>query len=174
MQEILNYGFKHDQRDEYNLTPLMLAIAMNLTDIIDLFYQIQPRQQYIDEMMLLGSHYTLKYRLGFMNVNPRALIYFEQGLKNAQPCDLYQFRRECQTIDELRAIQFNSELMCIQALLVYERLFPERNEVYLLIPKLFDFYRHYSNIQDYERCLFILIHLYRAKRIVFIFGIDLV
>jgi hypothetical protein len=166
VQEILHYGFKHNQRDEYDLTPLMAAMDMELEDILDIFYQILPRQEYIDEMMLLGCLYAFKYQYLFAGLNPRAFIFFEKALKlqesnsNAQPCDVYKFRRECQTIDELRAIQFNRESMYIQALLVYERLLPQRNEISLLIPDLFTFYTYYLDNKDYNQCLLILIHLY--------------
>jgi hypothetical protein len=50
--------------------------------------------------------------------------------------------------------------MYIQALLIYERLLPQRNEISLLIPKLFTFYTYHLRIQDYKQCLLILIHLY--------------
>ena len=120
LKEILHYKLTHDQRDNDNRTPLMLAIIINRTNIINLLYEMLPRQQYIDELMLLACHYALENRFDFVATNPLAFIYFEQALRlqqpnsNAIPCDIYQFRRECQTTDELTTIRYNSELMYIQ------------------------------------------------------------
>jgi len=121
-------------------------------------YEMLPRQQYIDEIMLLACYHTLEYIGEFVHINPEGFIYFEQALRlqeqnsNAIPCEAYLFQRECRTIDEL---------MYIQALLVYERLLPQRDETHLLIPGLIRLNDAYQERGEYNRCLLILTHVYQ-------------
>jgi ankyrin repeat protein len=166
IRELLHHGFQHSHRDINNYTPLMLAIVLNKTNMINLFYEILPRQEYVDELMLLASHYALDRQSDFLEINAQAFIYFEQALaleqpsSNAVPDDIHEFLSECQTIDELAAIQNHPESMYIQGLLVYERLLPQRDEIHLLIPKLLGLYDFLSDLDLYDRCLSSLVYIY--------------
>lgn len=144
----------------------MLAIEMDLTEMVDLFYQYLPRQQYIDEFMLVACKCAINPDFLLTSVDPMALRYFEQALEmhepqsQATPVQAYQFRRECQTTADLSAIRFNAEFMFIQGLLVYERLLSERDEIPLLMPELFKLSNHYHSMSEYYKSLFVLLHIY--------------
>lgn len=144
----------------------MSAIEMDLTEIVDLFYQYLPRPQYIDEIMLVACKFAVNPGFLLTNVDPMAFRYFEQALQmhepqsQAIPVRAYQFRRECQTRADLSAIRFNAEFMFIQGLIVYERLLVERDEISLLIPELVKLSNHYHSMREYYKSLFVLLHAY--------------
>lgn len=143
IKEILNFGYKHDQRDDYDFTPLMLALDNGQTNIINIFYEMLPRQQYVDELMLLGSYYALRYQPNLFSLHPKAFEYFKQALILQEPnldsllCETDLFQKECQTVDELINIQNSNISMYIQGLLVYERLLTQRDEIYLLNSRIY-------------------------------------
>ncbi|UJR18339.1 hypothetical protein I4U23_005241 [Adineta vaga] len=167
VREILHHKFEHNQRNKTNFTPLMLALENKNKNIIDHFYELYPRQNYIDELMLLACHWTFYERFDIFGNVSIAFQYFEQALQLQELniniislYDFYLFRNECQTIDELIMIRNNSTLMYIQGFLVCERLLRQRNEIHLLIPEFFKFYDIYYNSKEYDYCLSLLIHIY--------------
>ncbi|CAF3871372.1 unnamed protein product, partial [Rotaria sp. Silwood1] len=117
---ILDYGFTHNQKDMDSMTPLMRAAKRHQPEIIDLLFAAMPRQQYIDEIMLLASLYQLTYRPieQVLDIFHEAFHLQSENLNNSIPCEAYEFRRECQTFDELLNIRNDAHAMTIQALLL--------------------------------------------------------
>ena len=171
---ILQYGHTHDQRDDQGLTPLMRAVYGHKHNITDLLFTLLPRQQYINEIMLFAclwrypssSPSTYSYR--FTRFSPsKTFKYFELALtlqsqfSNAIPCEAYEFRRECNTIEELQIIQHDEDAMLYQLLLASERLYPARDETHLLVRILVkDVFSIYRNRGQYDRCISLLTHAY--------------
>ncbi|CAF1350169.1 unnamed protein product [Adineta ricciae] len=167
VKEILRREFHHRQRDNNGDTPLMLAMTLESRNVIDVFYRLYPRQDYIDELMLAACKWAFHERFAFFEDTSIAYIFFEQALRLQEPnvsaipaCDIYLFRTECQTIDELMLIRDVPDLMYIQAFLVCERLLPQRDEIHLLIPELFRLYDIYHQATEYDRCLLLLMHMF--------------
>jgi ankyrin repeat protein len=145
-------------------TPLMLAASRNNTPIIDIFSKILPRRQFLDELALLACNYTI---YGIASKRDQAYCYFENALSmntplcNTTPCEAYEFRNECQTLDELALIREDDNAMRMHALLVSERLLLKNNEVnnfLSLIMKQSKIYKWYGSLY---RCLHLRLHAYR-------------
>ncbi|CAF3960584.1 unnamed protein product, partial [Rotaria sp. Silwood1] len=123
-----------------SMTPLMRAAKRHQPEIIDLLFAAMPRQQYIDEIMLLASLYQLTYRPieQVLDIFHEAFHLQSENLNNSIPCEAYEFRRECQTFDELLNIRNDAPAMTIQALLVYDRLRSQHNEQRFLVSFLIE------------------------------------
>ncbi|CAF4619264.1 unnamed protein product, partial [Rotaria sp. Silwood2] len=149
VKTILQYGFTHDQRNKNSFTPLMEAAYYDKIEIVDLLFNTLPRQQYINEIMLLACYYQTSSSLG-TRLTEQAFDCFQEALhlqsqiSNSISCEAYEFRHECQTSDELIFIRNDEHAMLIQALLVYERLLPSRGEMHILVSiligKMFQYY----------------------------------
>lgn len=163
---ILDYGFTHDQKDRRNMTPLMRAAAMHQSEIVDLLFASIPRQQYIDEIMLLASFYQLIHCPieQVLDCFHEAFHLQPQNLNNSIPCEAYEFRRECQTFDELLTGRNDTHAMNIQALLVYDRLRSQSSEGNFLVSFLNeDMYNFYVDRNRFDQCLPMLIHAYNIS-----------
>jgi hypothetical protein len=145
-------------------TPLMLAASRNNASIVDIFSKILPQRQFLDELALLACNYTIN---GIVSKRDQAYVYFEKALSmnqisyNSVPCEAYEFRSECQTLDELALIRNDDNARRMHALLVSERLLLQNNEIHcflLLLMKQSDVYRWH---RLYHRCLHLRLHAYR-------------
>lgn len=163
---ILDYGFTHDQKDYRFMTPLMRATERQQPKIIDLLCAAIPRQQYINEMMFLASFYQLtRYPIErVLECYQKAFHLQPQNLNNSTPCEAYEFRRECQTFDELLIIRNDAHAMKIQALLVYDRLCSHHSERRFLASFLIqDMYDIYANTGQFDQCLTIVMYGYNLS-----------
>jgi ankyrin repeat protein len=145
-------------------TPLMLAAFRNNTPVIDIFSEILPRQQFLDELTLLACNYTI---YGNASKRDQAYGYFEKALSmntslyNSTPCEAYEFRSECQTLDELALIRDDDNAMRMHALLVSERLLLKNNEIHRFLSILMKQSNIYQWHGSLHRCLHLRLHAYR-------------
>jgi hypothetical protein len=150
--------------DHTGFTPLMLAASRNNTPIIDILSKILPRQQFLDELALLACNYTI---YGNASKRDQAYGYFEKALSmntslcNSTPCEVYEFRSECQTLDELALIRDDDNAMRMHALLVSERLLLKNNEVHNFLSLLMKQSNVYKWHGSLHRCLHLRLHAYR-------------
>jgi ankyrin repeat protein len=140
-------------------TPLMLAASRNNTPVIDIFSEILSRRQFLDELALLACNYTI---YGIASKLDQAYGYFEKALSmstplyNSTPCEAYEFRNECQTLDELALIREDDNAMRMHALLVSERLLVKNNEIPRFLPLLMKQSKIYKCYGSLHRCLSLL------------------
>jgi tetratricopeptide (TPR) repeat protein len=142
----------------------MLATHRNNKPIIDILSKILSYQQYLDELVLLACNYII---YGNTSKRDQAYGYFEKALSlntpsvNTTLCEAYEFRCECQTLDELALIREDDNAMRIYALLVSERLLLRSNQVkhfLSLLMKQSDVYKCYGS---FHRCLQLRLYAYR-------------
>ncbi|CAF4714311.1 unnamed protein product, partial [Rotaria sp. Silwood2] len=119
--------------------------------------------------MLLGCYYQIPYPFGFSSIE-EAFNCFQQALElqpqisNAIPCEVYEFRSECQTLDELMIIRNDEDAMMMQALLVYERLLPSRSETHILVSILIEYVlKIYEQRDQIDRCILLLVYAYNLS-----------
>ncbi|CAF3356000.1 unnamed protein product [Rotaria sp. Silwood2] len=169
VKTILQYGFTHDQRNKNSFTPLMEAAYYDKIEIVDLLFNTLPRQQYINEIMLLACYYQTSSSLG-TRLTEQAFDCFQEALhlqsqiSNSISCEAYEFRHECQTSDELIFIRNDEHAMLIQALLVYERLLPSRGEMHILVSILIGkMFQYYVQRGWFSQCIPMLMHAYNLS-----------
>lgn len=162
---IITYQGDRFSMTKDGFTPLMLAARCNNTSIVNIFSQILPQQQFLDELSLLACNYIIH---GIVGKRDEAYCYFEKALSRMSSVEnisityeAYQFRRECQTLDELAQIRDNDDALRIHALLVCERLLMKSNDLGLLlsfIVKQSNFYKWNGLL---HRSLQLRMHAYR-------------
>jgi hypothetical protein len=144
-------------------TPLMLAAHCGNTPMVDIFLSILPRQQFLDELTLLACKYTIN---GVVNKRNQAYCYFEKALSatipicNIKPCEAYEFRSECQTLDELALIREDDNAMLMHALLVNERVLLKSSNVNHLASLITAQSNVYRWGGSFHRCLQLRLHAY--------------
>ncbi len=150
--------------DSTGFTPLMLAASRNNTPIVDIFSKILPQRQFLDELALLACNYTI---YGIADKRDQAYCYFERALSmnsplcKSTPCEAYEFRSECQTLDELALIRDDDNAMRMHALLVSERLLLKNNEFHNFLSLLLKQSNIYKGRGLYHRCLHLRLYAYR-------------
>ncbi|CAF3831399.1 unnamed protein product [Rotaria sp. Silwood1] len=129
-----------------NFTPMMLAVHYDLRSIVDLLFKMLSIDRAADDLLRLACRYTIDPDM--LN-HGMALYFFVQGLSRKQTLEnsilneVYEFRQECQTLDQLESIQDDENAMRMHALLVNERIFLQRQNasIYIdLIEKQCDYY----------------------------------
>ncbi|CAF0877408.1 unnamed protein product [Rotaria sordida] len=68
---------EHFDKNHFGFTPLMVAAYFNKTPIVDIFFEILPRQQALEELALLACKYTID---GYASRRDQAYCYFEKFL----------------------------------------------------------------------------------------------
>jgi ankyrin repeat protein len=143
---LCNVGLSPRTKDSKGKTALRLAAENNHSDIVDFLLEYNNDETSFNELELLASSYMIStWQFGMREQVDRMRSLLEQSLMKRfllnipkeidQPITAYQFQRECQSIDEFRQIEHNVDRLCLEALLIRERiLLPEKNET--LLPPL--------------------------------------
>ncbi|CAF1025280.1 unnamed protein product [Adineta ricciae] len=133
---LLEHKHGHLQPNYDKFTPMMLAAHHNSRYIVDLLFRLLPFDQCIDDLVRLACRYTVDLEIHDQEM---AFYFFSQGLNKKQLSDdfplyeVYEFRRECQTLEELESIRNDSHLMQLHALLVNERMYLEHGDTNLYL-----------------------------------------
>ncbi|CAF4759138.1 unnamed protein product, partial [Rotaria sp. Silwood2] len=95
------------------------------------------------------------------------LYFFVQGLNGKQTLnnsvinEVYEFRQECQTLDQLESIQDDGNAMRMHALLVNERIFLQRQDYSTYIDLIEKQCNYYCDQHLYHRSLQLRLHAYQ-------------
>ena len=141
VKELIRFGAAMLKND-HNMTPLTIAAECGKEDVVEYFITLPDITQgeKIDALELLGASYANDKE----NYNLHRAFYYlhyamslryrdSQGVirkPEYPPVPAYENRRECQTIDELNAIQHNSAALHMESLTIRERILgPDNPEV---------------------------------------------
>lgn len=137
---LLNRGARNFRASYDQMSPLMWAAEKRHIDLMRLIASHSSLIEQIEAEELFGSafvctnlderdveqcfehfHRALELRLGHQ---------FSKVLPTTTTKDIFEHRRECQTIEQLKDLQLNRSSLCIEALLVRERLLGPHNAEY--------------------------------------------
>ncbi|UJR13239.1 hypothetical protein I4U23_000261 [Adineta vaga] len=142
-------------------TPMMLAAYRDLRPIVDLLFQLLPSERCIDDLGRLACRYTLDPEM----VNPEMAFYFftqslneKSSLDDSTLYEVYDFRRECQTLEQLESIRDNNHAMRMHALLVNERTFLQHGDPEIYFFLIEQQCNYYSDNHMFLRSLQLRLH----------------
>jgi ankyrin repeat protein len=76
-----------------------------------------------------------------------------------QSMDIYDYKQECQTVDELDGIKNDPDRMFIETLLIRERIGSSRNDINILKP-LHNYGDRLVHRNEFEKCINVWIHMF--------------
>ncbi|CAF3935291.1 unnamed protein product [Rotaria sp. Silwood1] len=161
---LISYSHGNIKENGDNFTPLMIAAHYDLRSIVELLFKILPLDRAADDLLRLACRYTID--LNMLN-HDMALYFFVQGLNGKQISnnsiinEVYEFRQECQTLDQLESIQDDENAMRMHALLVNERIFLQRQDYSSYIDLIEKQCNYYCDQHLYHRSLQLRLHAYQ-------------
>jgi Fem-1 family protein b len=139
VQFLLDHGARNLLADYNHMTPLMLAVEKRRVDIANAIACLCSLIEQIEAEELLGSaficlelgHNDLKQAFEHLSraLELRSIHQLPKPLIESTH-EVFNHRQECQTIDQLKELQSNSNHMYIEALLIRERLLGPKNARY--------------------------------------------
>ena len=137
VQFLLNRGARNFPSNPDRMSPLMLAAERRRSDLVEEISAHCSVLEGTEAEELLGSafasaeHGTCELEKAFehlqLALKLRSYHHLPKSLRPSAD-DIFEHRQECQTVEELEAIRFNSENMHLEALLVRERLLGPSND----------------------------------------------
>jgi ankyrin repeat protein len=76
-----------------------------------------------------------------------------------QSMDIYDYKQECQTVDELDGIKNDPDRIFIETLLIRERIGLSRNDINILKP-LHDYGDRLAHRNEFDKCINVWIHMF--------------
>ena len=140
VQFLLDRGARNSVALYNQMSPLMLAAEKRRLDLIEAISRHCSLVEQIEAKELLGSAFICD-EFGLSDLQ-QAFQHWSQVIElrsvhqlpkpvHESTQEVFHHRQECQTMDQLQAIQSNSDLMYIEALLIRERLLGPQNTRYL-------------------------------------------
>jgi Fem-1 family protein b len=136
VQFLLNQGARNFRAVHDQMSPLMWAAEKKRTDLVDAISSRCSLLEQIEAKELLASAFVVNDR-----DLEKSFEYFTQALElrsihnlpkllKSTAKEIFDNREECQTVDQLKELQSNSNNIYIEALLVRERLLGPMNVEY--------------------------------------------
>jgi len=166
---LLEYGAKNFQSKIDQKSPLLRAAERRCVNIMNLISKYCPLIEQIDAKEFYAS--VIISNATDMSNHEIAFEYLSKALQLRQthnlpkslqsdPIEAFDYRQECQTLEQLEEIRFNADRMYIEALLILERILGPNHEQYHRILKYrgaeladLDQYEKALNLWIYELCL---------------------
>ncbi|CAF4343656.1 unnamed protein product [Rotaria sp. Silwood2] len=161
---LISYSHGNIKENGDHFTPLMIAAHYDLRSIVELLFKLLPIDRAADDLLRLACRYTID--LNMLN-HDMALYFFVQGLNgkqisnNSNINEVYEFRQECQTLDQLESIQDDENAMRMHALLINERIFLQRQDHSSYIDLIEKQCNYYCDQHLYYRSLQLRLHAYQ-------------
>ncbi|CAF3506636.1 unnamed protein product [Rotaria sp. Silwood1] len=113
-------------------TPMMLVAERDAFEAIDFLLEYIHDETTFDDLELVASSYITSNNVITLDERQRMVRLLRKSLEQrvlfnvqktvSQPIAAYDFQKECETIDELDQIQYDNDRLCIEALLICERI----------------------------------------------------
>ncbi|UJR38790.1 hypothetical protein I4U23_031455 [Adineta vaga] len=155
-------------------TPMTLVAERQAFEAIDSLFEYIHDETTFNDLELVASSYlansnpiTLDERQRMVRLLRKSLeqrILFHSPKPETEPIVAYDFQRECQTIDELDQIQTDHDRLCIEALLICERILVVRKDM-RLFHQLFE--RRILMLvenEQFDRSFQLALHLFHLQR----------
>lgn len=172
VQILCRSGLSDIESQEYNELLMDLAVEYNHLDILDFLLDFHRSEVILDKVEFLASSYMISqhdrvlltesacsrtYNLLKHVLLKRVSLRIPKRI--SPPSAAYQFRQECQSVEELESIQHQPENIFIQVLLIRERLHATND------PRLITVLHHFGMIfierNDIDQCFLLWMHRFK-------------
>ncbi|CAF4856291.1 unnamed protein product [Rotaria socialis] len=151
-------------------TPMMLVAAREAFEAIDFLLEYMHDETTFDDLELIASSYlahnntiTLDDRQRMVRLLRKSLeqrLLFHVPKTVAQSVAVYDFQIECQAIAERDHIQHNNDRLCLEALLICERILLFRKEELLFEPLFKRRVMMLVQNNQFDRCFHLNLNLF--------------
>ncbi|CAF4469055.1 unnamed protein product [Rotaria sp. Silwood2] len=150
-------------------TPIALAAENNQLDVVNFLLEQNHDHATFDDLKLGVALHILSHK-GTEEYKPEWVIqilrhsFIKRTQLNiskiiAEPIAVYDFQKECQSIDEFDQIQHNADRLYIEALLIQERILLLRKDE-SLFTLLFEQANELIGKGEFDRCLDLTLHIF--------------
>ncbi|CAM4976860.1 unnamed protein product [Rotaria socialis] len=157
-------------------TPMMLVAAREAFEAIDFLLEYMHDETTFDDLELIASSYlahnntiTLDDRQRMVRLLRKSLeqrLLFHVPKTVAQSVAVYDFQIECQAIAERDHIQHNNDRLCLEALLICERILLFRKEELLFEPLFKRRVMMLVQNNQFDRCFHLNLNLFHFSLVV--------
>ncbi|CAF3729597.1 unnamed protein product [Rotaria sp. Silwood1] len=162
-------GASSDVANHAKKTPIALAAENNKLDVVNFLLEQNHDHATFDDLELTVASHILSHK-NTEDYKPEWVIqilqhsFIKRSQLNitkvvAEPITVYDFKQECQSIDELDQIKHNEDRLYIEALLIQERVFLSRKDEKLFTP-LFERATALIEKDEFDRCLDLTLHIF--------------
>jgi len=156
-----------------NKTPIVLAAENNQMNIVEFLLEHEhDNASFNDLEFAIASHiiskkdtesYQSQWVIELLRYSLVQRIKLNVDKSVAQPIVVYNFEKECQSIEEFDSIKDNEDRLYIEGLLIYERVLLTEKDNKLLI-WLFDEATKLANKHQFNRCLDLMVHIFHISQ----------
>ena len=176
VRKLLDFGASLQLYNKDRLTPLLLA--SNRSNRGDLFLVKElinrpecTKEQSIDAIELLGASIACKefpngsshafgYKIMMYGMRVRFQDHLNPLFKHVmEPVEAYQYRKESETVDELAQIEGDDEAICIEGLIIRERILGTESKA--LLEPIAEVASRYVRSRNFHACT--VLHRRRMK-----------